>query len=350
MSNTANRNVLVAMSGGVDSSVAAMLMINNGWNCVGATMKLLESANEYKDAEAVCRQLGIPFHVFDFVDEFCTNVIAPFVKSYEIGETPNPCIDCNRSLKFGELFQKARELGCDYIATGHYARIVQDERTGRFLLKKAANVAKDQSYFLYQLSQDVLAHTVFPLGEFADKAEIRETARLNNLPTASKSDSQDICFIKDGDYTQFLRQFTGKVYPDGDFISADGKIFGRHNGIINYTVGQRKGLGIAWSEPLYVCSKNAADNTVTLGTADELCCDSLTAHSFNWIAFENPPETPVEATARTRCHGKEVPVTATANSDGTVTVQFSEPQRATSPGQSVVLYDGDIVIGGGIIA
>ncbi len=343
------KKALIAMSGGVDSSVAAVLMKNSGWECVGATMKLLENSDG-EDARRVCEQLGIPFYLFDFSEMFRTSVIEPFVRSYENGETPNPCIDCNRALKFGALLRKATELGCGKIVTGHYARIERDERTGRFLLKKSANAAKDQSYFLYCLTQEVLSRVIFPLGEYSDKAEIRETARLNGLPVASKRDSQDICFINDGEYARFIGEFTGREYPEGDFVGFDGTVFGRHKGIVGYTIGQRKGLGIAYSEPLYVCAKNVADNTVTLGTANDLLCECLTARGFNWISLGEPPAEPISVMARTRCHAKEVPATVTANEDGTVTVRFSEPQRATSPGQAVVLYDGDIVVGGGVIA
>ena len=284
---------LIAMSGGVDSSVAALLMKQAGCDCIGVMMKLLDNkdsgftekscctADAAEDARNVAHTLGMNFYVFNFVKEFRESVIEPFVRSYENGETPNPCIDCNRALKFGELLRKVLELGCDKIVTGHYARIERDERSGRFLLKKAANLAKDQSYFLYCLTQDVLSRTVFPLGNYQSKDEIREIARQNGLPVASKHDSQDICFIPDGDYARFIGEFTGRGYPEGDFVGFDGSVLGKHRGIIGYTIGQRKGLGISYSEPLYVCGKNVAENTVTLGTAEDLLCESLTAHSFN---------------------------------------------------------------------
>lgn len=354
---------LIAMSGGVDSSVAALMMKQSGFECIGVTMKLHDGSgdrDEYsdktcctvfdaEDARSVCSRLGFPFYVFNFVNEFGENVIDRFVRSYEIGETPNPCIDCNRYLKFGRLYQKAAELGCEYVVTGHYARVEYDDNIGRWLLKKSLNEAKDQSYVLYFLTQEQLAHTRFPLGEFADKTAVRELAEKNGFVNAKKGESQDICFVPDGDYAQFIRSYSGRSYPEGDFLDSGGNVLGKHKGIINYTVGQRKGLGISYSEPLYVCGKSVQNNAVILGTGRELYADELTACDFNWISLEKPPEKPIEVGVRTRYHAKEARALASANTDGTVTVRFEQPQRAISPGQAVVLYDGEVVVGGGRI-
>lgn len=340
---------LIAMSGGVDSSVAALMMKQAGFDCAGAMMKLF-GETPFDDAKAVCERLEIPFHGFELSERFEQSVIRPFINSYEIGETPNPCIECNRFLKFGSLLEKAEELGFEYIVTGHYARVELDEKTGRFLLKKALNEAKDQSYVLYFLTQNQLAHIKLPLGEFADKSDVRKIAEENNLLTAHKQESQDICFIPDGDYARFIREFTGKTFPEGDFLLTDGSVIGRHRGVIGYTIGQRKGLGISYSEPLYVTSKSAEKNTVTLGTAGELFLSELTARNFNLISLAEPPTEPLRVNVRTRYHAKEAPACALFNGDGTVTLRFDEPQRAISPGQAAVLYDGDVVIGGGIIS
>ncbi len=353
---------LIAMSGGVDSSAAALLMKNAGFDCVGVTMKLHGSAGEEysekacctasdaEDARSVCVKLGMPYYVFDFTADFSRNVIDRFVRSYEIGETPNPCIECNRCLKFDRLYRRAEELGCEFIITGHYARVEFDEKSGRYLLKKSLNEAKDQSYVLYFLTQEQLKRTKLPLGNYADKTEVRKLAEENDLINAAKHDSQDICFVPNGDYAGFIREYTGKAYPEGDFVLRDGTVLGKHKGVISYTIGQRKGLGISYSEPLFVLEKSAERNTVTLGTAKELFSSELTARDFNLISLAEPPKEPLRVAVRTRYHAKEAAAFALFNDDGTVTVRFDEPQRAISPGQAAVLYDGDTVVGGGIIS
>lgn len=342
------KKALIAMSGGVDSSAVALLMRDTGYDCVGAMMKL-HGGESFEDARSVCESLGIPFYGLDFSGEFSQNVIEKFVHSYEIGETPNPCIECNRHMKFGILHKKAAELDCDCIATGHYARVEFDASLGRYLLKKALNQAKDQSYVLYFLNQEQLARIKFPLGNFTNKEEVRSLAAESGLPTASKGESQDICFVPDGDYAGFISRFTEKEYPPGEFRDPRGNVLGQHRGVIRYTIGQRKGLGISYSEPLYVVSKSVSENAVTLSVEKDLYSSELSARDFNWISLAEPPAEPISVSVRTRYHGVEAEAAAVANPDGTVTIRFDEPQRAISPGQAVVLYYGDVVVGGGTI-
>ena len=344
------------MSGGVDSSVAAYLMQSKGYDCVGATMRLCDNAllgntenggDSTADAEAIARQLQMPFYVFDATSQFRHHVVDSFVSCYESGGTPNPCIACNRHLKFDYLLQKALELGCDYIVTGHYARVEKDEQTGRYLLKCAYNKAKDQSYFLSCLTQEQLSHIQFPLGELT-KEQVREIAASQNLITARKKDSQDICFIPDGDYGNFLVRYTKKTYPKGDYLDLNGNIVGKHSGAVNYTIGQRKGLGIALGAPVYVCSKDMKKNTVTVGPNDALFQKELLATGWNWFPFPALTE-PIRALAKIRYRHEPQPATVYPEENGSARVVFDQPQRAITPGQSVVLYEGDTVIGGGII-
>ena len=344
---------LIAMSGGVDSSVAAYLTAQEGFSCIGGTMLLYDSGDvcgssaAIGDARAVADRLGMPFHVFELTEEFRDYVICDFVSCYENGLTPNPCVRCNRHMKFSAFLEKAKELGCDCMVTGHYARIKKDEVTGRYLLCKAADEAKDQSYFLYAITQEQLAHIRFPLGELT-KDQVRSIALEQSFINAKKRDSQDICFVPDGDYYAFLCKFTGKDYAPGDFLDTSGNKVGTHQGAAGYTLGQRKGLGLAMGQPVYVCGKDMEKNTVTVGTEDTLFHKELLAN--DWFFFPFPAITePLEVTAKTRSRMKEQPATVYPEENGYCRVVFHEPQRAMTPGQAVVLYDGDVVIGGGTI-
>ena len=337
---------LIGMSGGVDSSVAVHLMMRAGFDCIGGTMLLHDSTPDAaQDAEAVAARLGIPFYVFDLSERFRKAVMDDFVGCYERGLTPNPCIVCNRYLKFGAFLDIAWEMGCDCVVTGHYAKI--EEENGRFLLKKAADEAKDQTYFLYTLTQEQLAHTRFPLGELT-KVEARAIAEERGFINAKKRDSQDICFVPDGDYMAFMERYTGKTYENGNYLDLSGKVVGRHKGAVAYTLGQRKGLGLAMGAPVYVCDKDMAANTVTVGPNEALFHSSLRAADWNWIAIEYLKE-PIRVMAKARSRMIEQPATVYPEEGGFARVEFDEPQRAITPGQAVVLYDGDTVVGGGTI-
>lgn len=337
---------LIGMSGGVDSSVAVHLMMRAGFDCIGGTMLLHDSTPDAaQDAEAVAARLGIPFYVFDLSERFRKAVMDDFVGCYEQGLTPNPCIVCNRYLKFGAFLDIAREMGCDCVVTGHYAKI--EEENGRFLLKKAADEAKDQTYFLYTLTQEQLAHTRFPLGELT-KVEARAIAEEQGFINAKKRDSQDICFVPDGDYMAFMERYTGKTYENGNYLDLSGKVVGKHKGAVAYTLGQRKGLGLAMGAPVYVCDKDMAANTVTVGPNEALFHASLRAADWNWIAIEYLKE-PIRVMAKARSRMIEQPATVYPEEGGFARVEFDEPQRAITPGQAVVLYDGDTVVGGGTI-
>lgn len=348
--------VMVGMSGGVDSSVAAKLLLEQGYDVTGVTMKLFDgitddkprmccSLTDVEDARSVCYKLGIEHFVFNFKDKFQSCVIDPFIESYLSGETPNPCILCNRHLKFDKMLRRARELDYDYIATGHYARIKYDGN--RYLLLRPTDRAKDQTYVLYALTQKQLAHTLFPLGELT-KSQVRAIAESAELVNAKKPDSQDICFVPDGDYAGFITEQAGEPQA-GDFLDVSGNILGRHGGVIRYTIGQRKGLGMTFGKPMFVVGKDAAANTVTLGEESDLFCDQLIAEDVNFISIAELRR-PIRITAKTRYSQTEAAATLEPYDSDRVRVTFDFPQRAISAGQAVVFYDGDIVVGGGTIA
>ncbi len=355
-----NKKALIAMSGGVDSSVAACLMKEAGYDCIGATMKLFHnddigifedsgccSVDDMEDARSVASSLDMPYYVFNFSDRFREEVMDKFVCAYENGITPNPCIECNRRLKFEYLHTRAKELGYDYVVTGHYAIIVYNESTERYELKKATDPAKDQSYVLYSMTQEQLSHTLFPLGSLS-KPEVRKLAEAHGFINANKGDSQDICFVPSGKYTDFIEGYTGKTYPEGNFVDMDGNILGRHKGIIRYTIGQRKGLGLSLKEPMYVVKVEPETNTVVLGRDSDLFTTTLTAKNINLISVDNL-YTPMRVKARVRYKHVEQWATATQLDEDTIQVVFDEPQRAITKGQAVVLYDEDKVVGGGTI-
>ena len=351
---------IIAMSGGVDSSVAALLTLQTGDDCIGATMQLFHnedigiskektccSLNDVEDARSVCYRMGIPHYVMNFTDQFRTDVMDRFARSYLQGETPNPCIECNRYLKFDRLIHRMHELQRDYIVTGHYARIRYDEKTGRYRMYKAVDESKDQSYVLYMLTQEQLAHVRLPLGNLT-KTEVRSIAEANGFVNAKKHDSQDICFVPDGDYASFIERHTGRKDIPGRFVDTAGNDIGPNKGITHYTIGQRRGLGIPAASRLYVLSIHPDTREVVLGSNEELFSRTVTAGQVNLIACDRI-DSPIRVTAKIRYRHKEQPAAAWQDSEGLLHVEFDEPQRAVTRGQSVVLYDGEEVVGGGVI-
>lgn len=354
-----SKKALIAMSGGVDSSVAALIMKNEDYLCIGATMILADeklisdpekaccNQENIKDAKAVADKLNMEHFVYDFSEHFRESVVERFVCAYQCGETPNPCVDCNRYIKWGLLFDKAEELGCDKIVTGHYAQVVYDEKSGKYLLKKGVDHSKDQSYVLYSITQSQLKKIALPLGSMS-KEKAREIAMENNFITSHKKDSQDICFVPDGDYAAFIENYTGKTFPAGDYTDKDGNILGRHNGIIRYTRGQRKGLGIALGKRTFVLDVNVSENKVVLGENEDLFSRELIATDVNLISIDAITDG-MDVMAKIRYNHTEQPARVYNAGNNNIKVIFDQPQRAITKGQAVVLYDGDTVIGGGKI-
>lgn len=359
------KKAIIAMSGGVDSSVAALLCKQQGFDCVGVTLALTNnedrgipqektccSIDDVADARSVAFRLDMPFYVFNFKDAFRREVMDRFVAAYERGQTPNPCVDCNRYIKFEKLMRRGEEIGYPYVATGHYARVDQDPETGRWLLKKGLDESKDQSYMLYSLTQWELSRLLLPLGELT-KDQVRQLAEEHDFINARKRDSQDICFVPDGDYAAFIRRWESrredpKDFPPGEFVGTEGQVYGEHKGIIHYTVGQRKGLGLSFPQPMYVCKIDPQNNQVVLGKQEELFAREAVAGDINLISVETLDQ-PMRVKARVRYRQKEQPATAYQIGADRLKVVFDEPQRAITPGQSLVLYDGDVVVGGGKI-
>lgn len=357
-----NKRVMIGMSGGVDSSVAAYLLKKQGYEVIGVTMKLWQDDEEYdliendggccslaavEDARAVADKIGIPFYVLNFKDVFKEKVIDYFIDEYLQGRTPNPCIACNKHIKFDDLYRRAMALGCDYVATGHYAKIEKDEETGRYYLVKSVTDKKDQTYALYNLTQEQLEHTLLPIGDY-EKDRVREIAKEMGMDVYNKPDSQEICFVKDNDYANYVKRHSKKRIKEGNFVDTKGNILGRHKGIIYYTIGQRKGLGIAFGKPMFVLDIDPKTNTVILGSNDDLFSNELIAKDVNLITVDEITE-PIRVEAKIRYSAKPAPATVYNNGKDSIRIVFDEPQRAITKGQSVVMYQGDKVVGGGII-
>ncbi len=347
-----NKRVMIGMSGGVDSSVAALLLKNESYEVIGATLELFAGSSccnidTYIDAKNVCNQLGIPHFTFNYKDEFREHVINDFISCYANCKTPNPCIECNKYMKFGFMYEKAKELGCNYIATGHYAKTEYSEKYGRWILKKSKSLKKDQSYVLWNIPKELIEHVLFPLADYEEKEEIRKIARDNNLKVANKPDSEDICFVPDGNYKKFLENNSNIKPLEGNIVDIKGNILGKHTGLYNYTIGQRKGLGISNPVPLFVVGFNRKKNEVIVGEEKDLYKSEIEVDEINLILVDEIKDW-MDVEVKTR-YSSKVAKAKIKQEDNKIKVKFEEPQRAVTPGQSAVFYIDDIVLGGGKI-